>query len=42
MLLHSETQGQILEPDLAEPIMWQSEYDPVEVACNSAVVVPQA
>src|SRR5438128_3415886 len=42
MLLHGEAQRQILEFDLAEPIMWQSENDPVEVARHSAIVVPKA
>src|SRR6266446_8879618 len=42
MLLHSETQGHILELDLAEPIMWEGEHYPVEVACYSAVVIPHA
>src|SRR6266487_4025900 len=30
MLLHGEAQRQILEFDLAEPIMWQNENDPVD------------
>src|SRR5947199_7114902 len=34
MLLHGEAQRQILEFDLAEPIMWQSENDSRTPQCD--------